>query len=77
MPTPTINQSIRPALGLTGRGRAVVILRQVQARWLELTPSQQAECSALLERLSAALRREHNVLTRQPSPLPLIGRISA
>ena len=62
---------------LTPKGRAAVLLIAVRDRWDTLTPSQQQECADILERLSVALRREHSVLTRQPSPLPLVGRVVA
>lgn len=58
MPTPTIDYSTRPVLGLTGKGRAAALLVTVRERWGQLTPEQQVECSAILARLSLALRRE-------------------
>ncbi|HSH82844.1 MAG TPA: hypothetical protein VLA19_30295, partial [Herpetosiphonaceae bacterium] len=65
----------RPALGLTGRGRAVVILRRLEQRWSELTPSQQAEAERLLSKLAMTLRAE----ATGPAPVrvPLVARISA
>jgi len=64
---------------LTGKGLAHVLLAQVETRWETFTPSQQAECEHLLERLAVALRREHSVASRAPSParVPLVGRLSA
>ena len=61
--------------GLTGKGRAAALLITVQQRWEQLTPDQQAECSAILERLAAALRREqaHPV----PARVPLVGRVAS
>jgi hypothetical protein len=56
---------IRPALGLTGKGRAAALLITVRDAWEQLTPDQQAEFSAILERLSAALRREQSCTRRQ------------
>jgi hypothetical protein len=65
MHTPTIaHRTTRRVSALTGRGLAVVLLRQVQERWPELTPAQQAECTELLERLSVAFRREHSIRDR-------------
>ena len=59
MPTPTVDHpTTRPALGLTGKGRAVVLLRQVERRWDGMSAAQRAECGAILDRLAAALRRE-------------------
>jgi hypothetical protein len=60
---------------LTAEGRACAILLQVRNRWGTLTPDQQAECEAVLERLSAAMRREQPASTLRP--LPLVGRLSA
>ena len=66
MSTPTITDrtTTRPAVGLTGKGRAAALLIRVREQWERLTPDQQAECSAILGRLSMALRRE------QPCPRP-------
>ncbi len=54
----------RPRPGLTGKGTAAALLVRVQQHWDDFTPAQQAECSAILARLSVALRREHSVLSR-------------
>jgi len=64
---------------LTPKGRATVALIAVRDRWGNLSPSQQAECAELLERLSVAMRREHSLANRAPSPVlvPLVGRLSA
>lgn len=65
-------------VALTPKGRAVALLLAVRERWETLTPEQQAECSAILERLAAALRREEvSKPSTLPRPLPLIGRIVA
>ena len=79
MPTPTILKSTtRPAVGLTGKGRAYAILLQVRDRWGTLNPDQQAECAELLDRLQAAMRREQMSFRKDsPRPLPLVARISA
>ena len=63
------------ASGLTGKGTAAALLLRVRDGWADLSPSQQAECSAILGRLAIALKREHSVATRQP--LPLLGRIAS
>ena len=65
--------------GLTAKGTATVALISVRDRWEQLSPSQQAECAELLERLSVAIRREHSLANRAPSPVlvPLVGRLSA
>jgi len=60
-------QTARRLSGLTGKGHATVLLIAIRDQWELLSPSQQAECSALLERLSVALRREHSVADRAPS----------
>ena len=72
--TPTVTKNTRPALGLTGKGRAAALLVIVQQRWDHLTPMQQADCAAILERLAAALRREpaRPVAAR----VPLVGRVA-
>jgi len=64
---------------LTPKGRAAVALIAVRDGWADLSPSQQAECGDLVERLSVALRREHSVADRAPSPVrvPLVGRIAS
>ncbi len=69
----TINHT---PLGLTGRGYAVAILRRLEQRWPELSSSQQAECSDILERLSAVLRREHSVCDRAVFTVPLVGHLT-
>ncbi len=43
---------------------AVVLLRQVQERWPDYTPSQRAEATEILVRLAASLRRTHAVADR-------------
>jgi hypothetical protein len=82
MENPTITDRIttRPALGLTPKGRATVVLIRVRDNWEQFTPDQRAEVADLVARLSAAMRREvlvenQNLVTRRP--LPLVGRISA
>ena len=80
MPTPTVIQSTtRPRSGLTAKGQAAALLIRVRDGWEQLSPSQQHECSAILERLAVALRREHSLATRAPSParVPLLGRVVA
>ncbi len=77
----------RPRPGLTGKGTAAALLIRVRDTWDSLSPSQQAECSAILERLHVALRREHSVCQRAtavaPVPaggnvrMPLLGRVVA
>jgi len=64
---------------LTGKGQAAALLVRVRESWDALSPSQQAECGAILERLAVALRREHSLATRAPSParVPLLGRVVA
>ena len=65
MPTPTITHRTTRRLGaLTGKGNATALLIRVRDRWEQLSPSQQAECADLLERLAIALRREHAVRDR-------------
>jgi hypothetical protein len=80
MPTPTITDRTitRPVVGLTGKGRATVVLIRVRESWDSLTPDQRAEVAELVARLAAALRRE--TLSddgKNFRPLPLVGRISA
>jgi hypothetical protein len=79
MPTPTvINPTSRPAVGLTGKGRAAALLISVRERWEQLSPDQQAECEAILQHLSVAMRRDVNRPDMSaPRPLPLVGRLSA
>jgi len=88
MPTPTVIQSTtRPRSGLTAKGQAAALLIRVRDGWEQLSPSQQHECSAILERLAVALRREHSVCQRAtavaPAPagvngrVPLVGRLTA
>jgi len=64
---------------LTSKGHAAVALIRVRDGWADLSPSQQAECAELLERLSMAMRREHCVATHAPSSarVPLVGRIAS
>ena len=64
---------------LTGKGLAHVLLAQVETRWETFTPSQQAECEHILDRLAVALKRQHSVTDRTPSAVrvPLVGRLSA
>jgi hypothetical protein len=61
---------------LTGKGRAYVLLMQVRDRWAELSPQQQAECSAILDRLQAAMRREDACQLARVR-VPLVARLSA
>jgi len=65
--------------GLTAKGTATVALIAVRDTWEQLTPSQQAECEHILERLAVAMRRQHPVADRTPSAVrvPLVGRLSA
>ena len=72
---------------LTSKGRAAALLIRVRDSWDSLTPAQQAECSAILGRLSVALRAEegHVDVTfqsgipqmRRASAVPIIGRLTA
>jgi len=66
MHTPTISKPTtrRHLSGLTGKGTAAALLIRVRDTWDSLSPSQQAECSAILERLAVVLRREHSVRDR-------------
>jgi len=66
MHTPTISKPTtrRHLSGLTGKGTAAALLIRVRDGWEQLSPSQQHECSAILERLAVALRREHSVRAR-------------
>jgi hypothetical protein len=66
----------RPAVGLTPKGRAAVVLIRVRESWDSLSDGQQQECADLVARLSVALRNEQgNRANRTVSrPLPLIGR---
>ena len=82
MPTPTVTDrtTTRPAVGLTGKGRAYLALAAVRDRWDSLSDDQQAECADLVARLSVAMRNEKatspghaGVTTR----VPLVGRLSA
>jgi len=61
---------------LTGKGKAHVLLAQVEARWALLGPSQQAECEHTLERLAVALRAAKPA-SPSHSRMPMIGRIVA
>ncbi len=71
----TDHRSTRPTIGLTGRGRAVVILRQLEQRWADLTPGQQQEAERLLAKLSMVLRAE--ATGSAPARVPLVGKIVA
>jgi len=75
----TTKSTARGLSGLTLKGTATVALVAVRDRWEQLSSSQQHECADLVERLSAALRREHSVADRAPSParVSLIGRIAS
>ncbi len=65
MLTPTTpHRTTRRLSGLTGKGTAAALLIRVRDTWEQLSLSQQHECSAILERLAACLRREHSVLSR-------------
>ena len=80
MPTPTItNRTPRRLSGLTGKGRATVALLAIRDHWELLTPAQRRAVDELLGRLSVAMRREHSLANRAPSPVlvPLVGRLSA
>ena len=80
MRTPTTpHPTTRRLSGLTPKGRATVALIAVRDRWEQLSPSQQAEVADLVERLGVALRREHSLANRAPSParVSLIGRIAS
>jgi hypothetical protein len=68
----------RPAVGLTPKGRATMVLIRIRESWDSLTPDQRAEVADLVAQLAAALRRDDvpsGAIIRRP--LPLIGRISA
>jgi antitoxin (DNA-binding transcriptional repressor) of toxin-antitoxin stability system len=70
----------RPAVGLTGKGRAVALLVTVRERYDSLSPDQQREVADLVARLSVALRAESSKLATSKlaaRPLPLVGRLSA
>ena len=80
MPTPTTTKSTARGLsGLTGKGRAAVALIAIRDHWDSLSPSQRHEVAGLVERLGVALRREHSLAVRTPSPArtPLVGRIAS
>ena len=73
MPQPTIprppeivtrRDDTQISTGLTGKGSATALLVRVRETWDSLSPSQQAECSAIIERLAASLKREHSVRDR-------------
>ncbi len=68
-PTSAKPSTARP-LALTGKGNAAALLIRVLDRWEQLSPSQQAECGAILERLAVALRREHSVCQRGSAASP-------
>jgi hypothetical protein len=72
MPTPTITKhSTRPAVGLTGKGRAYLALAQVRDRWHEFSDDQKQEVADLVARLSVALRARPTLIrgfVRNPSP---------
>jgi hypothetical protein len=77
-PSPTTDDhTTRPALGLTGKGRAAVVLIRVRESWDSLTPDQRAEVAELVARLSVAMRREIVAAPQQSRPLPLVGRIAS
>jgi len=77
-PAATNRTTRRGLSGLTPKGRATVALVAVRDQWELLSPSQQAECSALLGRLRVAMRPAN---TASPVPasgnVPLVGRICA
>jgi hypothetical protein len=66
----------RPAVGLTTKGRATVVLIRVRESWDSLTPDRRAEVAELVARLSVAMRREQVVTRVTNRPLPLVGRLS-
>ena len=84
MPTPTITDrtTTRPAVGLTTKGRATVLLIRVRGNWEQFTPDQRAEVADLVVRLSVAMRREqgNRSISTVFAPrvrVPLVGRLSA
>jgi hypothetical protein len=81
MPTPTVTHrtTTRPAVGLTPKGRATVLLIRVRDNWETFTPDQRAEVADLVARLSVAMRWEETYagVSSRPVRVPLIGRISA
>jgi hypothetical protein len=79
MNSPTDQKSTtRPVVGLTGKGRATVVLIRVRESWDSLTPEQRAEVTELVAQLATALRREEMSRRRDnPRPMPLVGRLSA
>jgi hypothetical protein len=81
MNSPTDQKSTtRPVVGLTGKGRATVVLIRVRESWDSLTPDQRAEVAELVARLSAALRNEKALSPSHAGVtvrVPLVGRISA
>jgi hypothetical protein len=79
MPTPTTTDrtTTRPVVGLTGKGRATVVLIRARDNWETFTPDQRAEVADLVARLSVAMRREIVSAPKQSRPLPLVGRLSA
>ncbi len=66
MPTPTIahRTTRRHLSGLTGKGTAAALLIRVRDGWDQLSPSQRAEVTDILERLAVALKRSHSVRDR-------------
>jgi hypothetical protein len=79
MATPTDQKSTtRPAVGLTGKGRAAVVLIRVRESWDSLSDDQQQECADLVARLAIALKAERNGVNHpNPRSLPLAARLSA
>jgi hypothetical protein len=61
---------------LTQKGRAAALLIRVRDSWEQLNPQQQAECSAILDRLQAAMRREDACQLARVR-VPLVARLSA
>ena len=57
--------------GLTDKGRVVAVLATLRDRWERLTPDQQAEARALVDRLVATYR------TRPAVRVPLAARLMA
>ena len=62
--------SVNERLALTHKGRVVAVLATLRDRRERLTPEQQAEAGALVERLAAAYRSP-----RTPR-VPLVGRMA-
>ena len=56
-------------VGLTERGRIRAVLVALEQGWDGLTPEQQAEALALVERLAACYRRP-------PVRVPLVGKLA-